>query len=625
MTEQRVKNRGWVKNVAIIFLAVMLVLTFFSNTIMNMSLPEAAVQYVQSGAITTQIRGTGTITAKETYEVKTTTSRKVQSVLVTTGQQVKVGDVLMLFAAGEGSEIEELQKQLDEAKYAYQEKLINASGGGSEVARAQEKLQEAIADRDAKAVTYTVQDIEAAKQRLEAAKKEYQELTYALEDAGGYVEGGSGDTLKQLRDAMETANQTYQANLLRYDKDLQFMDRLSRYAASHRLGYSQDECAEAIAAAFAAAPKDSTIIGYFSEDADRNTVAERNNLGLSGVDIESFTDSSGNKLVNTLTSQALSDISAGFNAVQESKTSYITAKDAYDKALAQTQDQNAELNRMLTEAKRYMDAQQTEYDSMVEKKAAYDAAKDTVVSCETALASLLKSSQTTGLDLSRQLKTIQELEAKIAELSAGEKDENGVVTGGQVVSEVNGIVKQINVSAGSSTDPSSAALTIEVPDRGYTVSMSVTNEQAQKVVIGDSAEVSTGYWGGSDMQARLVGIRTDTQNPQSGGKLLVFDVTGSSVESGTQASISIGQRSQNYETIVPNSALRSDSNGSFVLVVVAKSSPLGNRFVATRVDVTELAKDDVNTAVSGGLSAYDMVLTTATKPVEDGMLVRLPD
>ena len=82
---------------------------------------------------------------------------------------------------------------------------------------------------------------------------------------------------------------------------------------------------------------------------------------------------------------------------------------------------------------------------------------------------------------------------------------------------------------------------------------------------------------------------------------------------------------KNAATIVPNSAIRSDSNGSFVLVIVAKSSPLGNRFVATRVDVTELAKDDVNTAVSGGLSAYDMVLTTATKPVEDGMLVRLPD
>ena len=621
MTEQRVKNRGWVKNVAIIFLAVMLVLTFFSNTIMNMSLPEAAVQYVQSGAITTQIRGTGTITAKETYEVKTTTSRKVQSVLVTTGQQVKVGDVLMLFAAGEGSEIEELQKQLDEAKYAYQEKLINASGGGSEVARAQEKLQEAIADRDAKAVPYTVQDIEAAKQRLEAAKKEYQELTYALEDAGGYVEGGSGDTLKQLRDAMDEAKLKLDSSEIRYDKEKAFVERLAQDAKNRGTQYgSVDAFAEAICGAFSAA-EGSTVRGYFVDFAG-NTYAERYNLGIDKVNID---DSTYSKLVRELPSQDLTAVAQGYGVILEAKKAYEKAVDAYQKAVEQTQDQNAELNRMLTEAKRYMDAQQTEYDSMVEKKAAYDAAKDTVVSCETALASLLKSSQTTGLDLSRQLKTIQELEEKIAELSAGEKDENGVVTGGQVVSEVNGIVKQINVSAGSSTDPSSAALTIEVPDRGYTVSMSVTNEQAQKVVIGDSAEVSTGYWGGSDMQARLVGIRTDTQNPQSGGKLLVFDVTGSSVESGTQASISIGQRSQNYETIVPNSALRSDSNGSFVLVVVAKSSPLGNRFVATRVDVTELAKDDVNTAVSGGLSAYDMVLTTATKPVEDGMLVRLPD
>ena len=135
MTEQRVKNRGWVKNVAIIFLAVMLVLTFFSNTIMNASLPEAAVQYVQSGSITTQIRGTGTITAKEVYEVKTTTSRKVQSVLVTKDQEVKVGDVLLILAAGEGTETDELKTQLETAKYSYQQKLINMSGGGSEVAR----------------------------------------------------------------------------------------------------------------------------------------------------------------------------------------------------------------------------------------------------------------------------------------------------------------------------------------------------------------------------------------------------------------------------------------------------------------------------------------------------------
>lgn len=627
MTEQKVKNRGWVKNVAIIFLAVMLVLTFFSNTIMNASLPEAAVQYVQSGAITTQIRGTGTIEAKETYEVKTTTSRKIQSVLVTRGQEVKVGDVLVLLAAGEGEELKTLQTQLEEAQYNYQQKLVNMGGGGSEVTRAQEKLQEAIRDRDAKYVPYTVEDIGLAKTRLETAKQEYQRLTYALEDAGGFVEGSGSDALKELRDAMNAAEQSYQANELRYDKDLQFVEQLAAYAERHRPGYTADECAEAISEAFAAAPTGSTVVGYFSADADRNTAAERKNLGLEGVDIYSFRVSGGSgALVDSLTSQALSDIAAGYKAVATARDSYVKAKDAYDKARKQAQSQNEELNQMVTEAKRLVDQLQGEYDSMVEKKAAYDTAKDAVVTCESALEELLKGSQLQNLELSRMAKQIQSLKDQIAALQGGEKDENGVVTGGQIVSDVNGVVKEINVSAGSSTDPNNAVMTIEVPDRGYQVTMSVTNEQAQKVVIGDSAEISTGYWGGSDMQARLVGIRSDTQNTQGGNnKLLVFDVTGSSVESGTQASISIGQRSQNYETIVPNSAVRSDANGSFVLMVVAKSSPLGNRFVATRVDVTVLAKDDVNTAVSGGISAYDMVLTTATKPVEDGMLVRLPD
>ena len=49
MDAEKSKRRGWIKNIAIIFLAVMLVLTFFSNTIMNRSLPEVATQYVQSG------------------------------------------------------------------------------------------------------------------------------------------------------------------------------------------------------------------------------------------------------------------------------------------------------------------------------------------------------------------------------------------------------------------------------------------------------------------------------------------------------------------------------------------------------------------------------------------------
>lgn len=617
MTEQRVKNRGWVKNVAIIFLAVMLVLTFFSNTIMNASLPEAAVQYVQSGSITTQIRGTGTITAKEVYEVKTTTSRKVQSVLVTKDQEVKVGDVLLILAAGEGTETDELKTQLETAKYSYQQKLINMSGGGSEVTRAQEKLQEAIAARDAIAVNITAEDIELAKVRYEAAKEYYQQLTYELEDAGGYVEGGKGDTLKELSDAVNAAQLEYDSNCIRYKNEKYYIEDILASEAARQLYKDKQACAEAIADVFAAST--GSLNDYFETYAE-STAAERNALGL-----KNYTFDPNASYVKDLPSQALADIAKGYNAIREARDALTKAQDAYNKAVEATQSQNAGLQKQVTEAKREMDALEAEYKELSDKKTAYDTAKDNVVSCENALQTLLKTSQLDNLELSKMANEIAELEAKLEELSGGEKDAEGNVTGGQIVSEVNGVVKEINVTAGNNTDPATAVMTIEVPDRGYTVSMNVTNEQAQKVTIGDTAEISTGYWGSSGLSGKLVGIRNNTSAGQSGGKQLVFDVTGSDITSGTQVSVSIGQRSQNYDTIVPNSALRSDSNGSFVLVIVAKSSPLGNRFVATRVDVTELAKDDVNTAVSGGLSAYDMVLTTATKPVEDGMLVRLPD
>ena len=617
MTEQRVKNRGWVKNVAIIFLAVMLVLTFFSNTIMNASLPEAAVQYVQSGSITTQIRGTGTITAKEVYEVKTTTSRKVQSVLVTKEQEVKVGDVLLILAAGEGTETDELKTQLETAKYSYQQKLINMSGGGSEVTRAQEKLQEAIAARDAIAVNITAEDIELAKVRYETAKEYYQQLTYELEDAGGYVEGGKGDTLKELSDAVNAAQLEYDSNCIRYKNEKYYIEDILASEAARQLYKDKQACAEAIADVFTAS--EGSLIDYFVTYAG-STFAERKALGL-----EFYIFDRNASYITNLPSQALAEIAKGYNAIREARDALTKAQDAYNKAVESMQPQNEALNKQVTEAKREMDALDAEYKELSDKKTAYDTAKDNVISCENALQTLLKTSKLDNLELSKMANEIAKLEAKLEELSGGEKDAEGNVTGGQIVSEVNGVVKEINVTAGNNTDPATAVMTIEVPDRGYTVSMNVTNEQAQKVTIGDTAEISTGYWGSSGLSGKLVGIRNNTSAGQSGGKQLVFDVTGSDITSGTQVSVSIGQRSQNYDTIVPNSALRSDSNGSFVLVIVAKSSPLGNRFVATRVDVTELAKDDVNTAVSGGLSAYDMVLTTATKPVEDGMLVRLPD
>ena len=112
--EFKTANREWVKNAAIIFLAVLLVLTFFSNTIMNRSLVEVATARVTDGNIVAKVRGTGTVTASGKHQVKATKTRTVRSVMVKAGQEVQTGDVLFILGEGDGDELEQAEQTLRE-------------------------------------------------------------------------------------------------------------------------------------------------------------------------------------------------------------------------------------------------------------------------------------------------------------------------------------------------------------------------------------------------------------------------------------------------------------------------------------------------------------------------------
>lgn len=289
-------------------------------------------------------------------------------------------------------------------------------------------------------------------------------------------------------------------------------------------------------------------------------------------------------------------------------------------------DQLSLVNQQITDAKAVekeaqdkVDALQQQYDDLQAAEEEVRTAQRSLEDLTFALAEQQKADGKTQaleqLDIQQMSKQIEQQHELVEELSGQTVETN-------VTSPVSGTVKSVNITAGQNTELNTALISIEVADRGYTLTFAVTNEQAQRVRIGDPGTVSGSYWG-SDLTASLSAIKPDPDNPGK-GKLLVFDV-GGSVETGQQLTVSIGERSSNYETIVPNSAVRSDANGKFVLVVQSKSSPLGNRYVATRVDVQVLASDDLNSAVSGGLSASDFVITTSSHPIEPGMLVRLPE
>ena len=117
--QEKTKNRDWVKNAAIIFLAVLLVLTFFSNTIMNRSLPEVATQDVTDGSIVARVRGTGKVTANSNAQVKMEKTRVIRSVLVKVGQQVQAGDVLFTLGEGSSEDIDAAEEKLRTLQTSY--------------------------------------------------------------------------------------------------------------------------------------------------------------------------------------------------------------------------------------------------------------------------------------------------------------------------------------------------------------------------------------------------------------------------------------------------------------------------------------------------------------------------
>ena len=156
-------------------------------------------------------------------------------------------------------------------------------------------------------------------------------------------------------------------------------------------------------------------------------------------------------------------------------------------------------------------------------------------------------------------------------------------------------------------------------EKGYTLEITATVEQAKKVKVGDEAEIQYFWYG--DAKAVLQSISPDKENPAK-NRILKFAVTGD-VTPGQNLQIAMGSKGQNYQYIVPNSAIREDNNGKFVLSVVAKSSPLGNRYVAERVNIEVLASDDTSSAVSGDILGGEFVISTSTKPIEAGMQVRM--
>ena len=621
--ENKTKNRDWVKNAAIIFLSVLLVLTFFSNTWMNRSLPEVATQYVTSGSITAKVRGTGTVSAVGLHTVKADQTREIRAVMVKSGQKVEPGDVLFVLGQGEASALEQAQENLRQLQISYQRSAIN-------VPTVDYSLQERrIADQEAAVEEARLAMEEAAKKssksdlpikQLEAANAEVAADTAVLKEAENTVaaEQVAYDTYKQAYENLynetkakgDAAIAAADAEAANYDEAVSTFEELVKkleveynemyitYENQKERGVEEGEI---------------EITAEMLEAKHKELEAAKEGLELSKLAaLEKHQQAD----------QARTDAQAALDALDDTSVKAQEAKLNQAKAAVEEAKENL---RIATEKR---DAIQATVDEILDQdgvseeytaaKKAYQSAKDYLFELQYNLQQEKindsKSQQLSYLDLSDIGAQIENAKKKVLDLSGGEEN--------QITAKVAGTVQTVECAPGDTKLKDDVLCTIEVPDMGYTLSFTVTNDQARRLKVGDTATVSNYYWG-NEIVATLNNIKTDPKNPQN-NKILTFDLEGD-VNAGAELTLSVGQKSANYDNIVPNSAIRSDTNGKFVLVVESKNSPLGNRYYARRVAVEVLTEDDMNSAVTGDLGYGSYVITTSNAPIKNGDMVRLAD
>lgn len=642
------KRREWVKNAAIIFLSVMLVLTFFSNTIMNYSLPEVATEYVQSGTITAKVRGTGNLEATDPYNVVIKESRKIESVNVKNGDTVEKDSVLFYLEDAESEELKTAEKELEDLRLAYLTGLFSGDITSDVISKVENGNTGTLSSYQAQLAEVDSR-LTAAKNRLETATSNQQNAQNTLNNLTGQKNLNDAVTVDTSSEEKTVNSAT--ANVSNAEAEV---TRIKNEIAG--LQAKVDEAAKLLGTITTDDKGNVTYSGGIAEYQKKKADAEAN-----FDDAKTQKEAAEKALADAIATGDASAIENAQKIFDEIKLHiYNVAENQLNVAIGELDNANNMLAEYTDKAKKLQDLKNS--DALAKAESTLASAKEALTSAQNALNNKKVDSQNVGAknnlntqiaqatnnktksdtevtNITAEITKIQEekaalIKALTAELNLSSKNtqiaekeaqierlkEKSV--GATVTAPVAGTVTSINHVAGESTKPEEVLAVIQPAGKGFTLSFSATTEQAKKLSVGDVAEIQNS-WYYEDVKATLASIKPDPNEPAA-KKLLTFNVEGD-VQAGQSLSVSVGQKSADYELVVPNSAIREDKNGKFILIVESKSSPLGNRYIASRVDVEVVASDDTHTAISAGLYGYEYVITTSTKPVEAGKQVRLAD
>ncbi|MCF0131478.1 MAG: HlyD family efflux transporter periplasmic adaptor subunit [Pseudobutyrivibrio sp.] len=563
-----------IKTIAIIFLAIMLVLTFFSNSIMNYSLVEVSTEAIVSDKLTSRVRGSGMVEAKEAYSVVVKHPRKIKTMDVRLDQEVHTGDVLFTLDEGDSTELRTAKKNLLQAEADYEISLLTSSITVEQRKQIESGKLGSLTDRQ-NLITQLKTNADNA--------NNYLEQVTLLSDQLAAVAVSNDEEIKSQQEAKNLA--AYEV-----EKD-KAADAVKSAEADLEKAKQPITDAEAAVTEAEEVKKVADATGDAAKisEADAALKAARDGLYKTKTDSDLQKEIDEKKQILDEATAVSSDAINKYN-----NASYNSKINGYNQAIAKLEASDADATKK---------AEMTQTLNLAKKNA--DDAKEELDKA----ADLMKNQITYVLAYENILelrKEVEELEKETVEP--------------EVKAPINGIVTEIMYTAGQTPEESATVLMIKPENKAYTISFSVTQAQAAKIKVGDQADIINN-WSSRDITAKVYKITRDKDNKQN--SIITCELDGN-VDINDTYTLSIGQNTSNYDYIVPTSAIREDSNGKFIYVVESKSTPLGNRYYARRCDIEIITEDDSRTAITGpSEDAY--VITTTSKPIEANQQVRLAD
>ena len=621
-----------------VFLALMAVLTLLSRAADGITVAQVQAQNPKTGILTQRVTVNGNIEPLGDLVLSLPSDVLVNTISAETGQQVKAGDVLMtLDDEALRQSMEKLENELAILELKIANTMQGTSGDSTDgILEAEQALEEAREDYDRLSGSAERSETRAAED-LETARADYEEALAGLKRA---EEKARNQLVKTAEDELEAAEKAL--------GDAEDAARTAVEAAEESLTAAQD-AQKAYSKQYYESVRDLKDLRSRLNDAQRALEAlieagageeELQAARTSVEDLQSAVETAdwsmesynyGSDLAVTRAEEALEKA----RARQEEKLQAAEAeRDAAEKKL-----EEARARTDVGEEELVLSAQAAVESAEKALRTAERAAEDAGIETEEKLLSAARTVESAQRALEQARRKAEE-ERQSGEAGSREREAErlGYVSqqretrqlleqlkaveaaGGRLTAPVDGTVASILSQPGRTQEGAQAAV-LTRNDQGFAFRGKLDQKKAEDLAAGAQGKLTFTLEGKAGSAEAII---TSVGAADSQGQVTVTaQLPEGNYGSGGSAELEISRRSQQYDMVLPLSALRMGGGDAYVLVIQEKQSVMGVEQTVVKKTVILQEQDSENMAVEGALLESDQVVISSNKPVEEGDRVRL--